>query len=45
MSCDPAPELKLSSDSRVIVLIACEVRVVGHVWKLLDLPKSSLIND
>lgn len=45
MSCDLALELKLSNDSRVIVLIACEVRVVCHLWKLLDLPKSPLIND
>lgn len=45
MSCDLAPELKLSNDSRVIVLIACEVRVLCHLWKLLDFPKFPLIND
>ena len=45
MSCGPVLELKLSNDSSITVLIACEVRVVCHIWKLLDLPKSPLIND
>lgn len=42
--CDTTQGQKALQGWEVIIPLTCEIRVVCQVWKLLDLPRSSLMN-